>query len=67
MMWIVTAALAILAGGDISIDTTRQTTYDYACVDGQGNVLSAHQRQDKAISACATRAANDPTGVASVC
>ncbi len=47
---------------DINIDSIRQTSYDYACVDGDGNILSSHQRQDKANAACVTRKINDPDG-----
>ena len=48
---------------DISVDSIRQTSYDYACVDGAGKVLSPHQRQDKASAACLTRKLADPNGV----
>jgi len=51
-----------VAFANIDIDSTRMTAYDYACVDGAGAVLSSHQRFDKAFSACAVRAADDPDG-----
>jgi len=51
---------------EIVVDSIRQTTYDYACVDGNDNVLSKHQRQDKADSACTTRKLNDLAGDYSV-
>ncbi|MEM8826772.1 MAG: LamG-like jellyroll fold domain-containing protein [Pseudomonadota bacterium] len=57
-----TVLLYVSAGAELTIDTKRETGYDFACVDGQGEVLSRHQRQDKAISACATRALADPEG-----
>lgn len=43
-----------------SIESTRQTPYDFACVDEAGNVLSSHQRQDKAIQSCSNRALAEP-------
>lgn len=46
----------------VTVDSIRETSYDYACVDGLDNVLSNHQRQDKAQSACTTLKLNDPTG-----
>jgi len=60
------AALILLIvtslNADINVDSVRETTYDYACVDANDVILSKHQRLDKAEAACLTRKLNDPTG-----
>jgi len=45
---------------DVTVDSIRETTFDFACVDADDVVLSSHQRLDKAEAACLTRALNDP-------
>lgn len=54
--------VSAIAIAQITVDSIRQTPYDYACVDGNGTVLSGHQRQDKAITACQNRKLADPEG-----
>ncbi len=51
---------------DITIDSTRVTTYHYACVDAQDNILSKHTVPMEASAACATRKLNNPDGEYSV-
>ncbi|MCG8434472.1 MAG: hypothetical protein MJA83_10610, partial [Gammaproteobacteria bacterium] len=46
----------------INVDSVRDTTFDYACMDENFEILSRHQRQDKADAACLTRQLNDPDG-----
>ena len=49
---------------DIEVDSTRQSVYDYACVDVSGVLpITNHQRLDKALTACTNRALADPDGV----
>lgn len=66
MIRLTIAFLILFAGqvsADITVDSTRKSAYDYACVDVSGLMpITNHQRFDKAQSVCVERALNDPAG-----
>ena len=52
----------VSAGAEISVESVRQSPFDYACTETTVGVLSKHQRLDKAAAACLERELNDPSG-----